>query len=118
MNFQDKKNSIAVMEGYIHDSHKDKDFIKKLEKMVDSANNEAHELLQTNCTQLYTLYKSLTELLADAKKPSSEIVSNLKVLMLSSRNRENSNLLEEQFPKWKNFFSIMKNYVIIANSEI
>lgn len=114
----DKKNSIAVMEGYIHDSHKDKDFIKKLEKMVDSANNEAHELLQTNCTQLYTLYKSLTELLADAKKPSSEIVSNLKVLMLSSRNRENSNLLEEQFPKWKNFFSIMKNYVIIANSEI
>ena len=29
----DQRNSIAVMESYVQDSHKDKDFYRKLEKM-------------------------------------------------------------------------------------
>lgn len=114
----DQKYSVAVMQGYIQDSHKDKDFYKKLEKMIEFCNNDAHTILQKTCSNLFSLFKTLTELLADAKKPSSEIISNLKVLMMSSRNKENTNLLEEQFPKWKIFFEIMKNYVIITSSEI
>lgn len=113
-----QQNSIAVMRSYIKDSHKDKDFYRKLEKMVLVANNEAHRIIQTVTGTLTTLYKDIGELLADARKPSSEIISNLKVLMMSSRNKENTNILEEQFPDWKIFFEIMKNYVIINNSEI
>ncbi|MBR5402325.1 MAG: hypothetical protein IK102_11025 [Treponema sp.] len=109
----DQHNSVAVMQSYVQDSHKDKDFYRKLEKMVLTANNEAHELMQTITTNLFTLYKYLGELLADSKKPSSEIISNLKVLMISSRNKENTNTLEIQYPDWKIFFEIMKNYVII-----
>jgi hypothetical protein len=58
----------------------------------------------------------LEELLADAKKPSGEIVSNLKILMISSRNRDNTMFLEQKINKWKIFFDIMKNYVIINNN--
>ena len=58
------------------------------------------------------------ELLADAKKPSSEIISNLKVLMMSSRNRDNTNFLEANYEKWNIFFEIMKNYVIINTGHI
>ena len=112
---QDKRNSIAVMQGYVHDSHKDKDFYRRLEKMVVSANDECHKIMQEICTALEVLYKNLIELIADAKKPSSEIISNLKMLMMSSRNREHSNLLEEQIQNWTIFFDIMKNYVIINN---
>ena len=104
------------MQSYVQDSHKDKDFYKKLEKMVITTNNEAHQLLQSLCTTLYSLYKYLGELLADFKKPSSEIISNLKVLMISSRNRDNTNNLDIQHPDWKIFFEIMKNYVIINTS--
>lgn len=111
----DQRNSIAVMQSYIQDSHKDKDFYRKLEKMVVMANNEAHQLLQSVTTSLFMLYKSVGELLADSKKPSSEIVSNLKVLMMSSRNKDNTSMLEVQYPEWKVFFEIMKNYVIINN---
>ena len=109
----DQRNSIAVMQSYVTDSHKDKDFYKKLEKMVITTNNEAHQLLQAISSNLHSLYKYIGELLADSKKPSSEIISNLKVLMISSRNKENTNMLEIQHPDWKIFFEIMKNYVII-----
>ena len=114
----DKKHSIAVLESYIKDSKKDKDFFKKLEKMVQSINDDAHKVLQAQCTNLSALSRQLGELLADAKKPSSEIISNLKVLMMSSRNRDNTNFLEANYEKWNIFFEIMKNYVIINNGDI
>lgn len=112
-----QRNSIAVMRSYIKDSHKDKDFYRKLEKMVIVINNDAHKLLQSVTNTLHELYTSVGELLADSRKPSCEIVSNLKVLMMSSRNKDHTSLLEEQYPYWKIFFEIMKNYVIISKSE-
>ena len=112
-----QKNSISVLKSYLQDSHKDKDFYKKSENMVAYINNEAHNILQTSTTALFSLYKELGALLADAKKTSGEIISNLKVLMMSSRNKENTRFLEENYPYWKIFFEIMKNYVII-NGEI
>ena len=114
----DKKHSIAVLESYIKDSKKDKDFFKKLEKMVESINDDAHRVLQAQCTNLNSLSRQLGELLADAKKPSSEIISNLKVLMMSSRNRDNTNFLESNYQNWNIFFEIMKNYVIINSGDI
>lgn len=113
-----QKNSVAVMESYLRDSKKDKDFYKKLEKMVGSLNNEAHQLIQSEVTNFVALYRELGELLADAKKPSSEIMQNIKVLTMSSRNRDNTALLETQYPSWKIFFEIMKNYVIINLGDV
>lgn len=114
----DQRNSIGVLESYIKDSKKDKDFYKRLEKLVASINNDAYKIVQGIVASLFSLYKEVGELLEDAKKPSSEIISNLKVLMMSSRNRENTNVLESQYPNWKIFFDIMKNYVIINSGEI
>ena len=86
--------------------------------MVNDINNQAYENLQNIVTNLCDLYKQLGELLADAKKPSSEIISNLKVLMMSSRNRDSTSFLEANYNNWKIFFEIMKNYVIINIGEI
>lgn len=112
-----QRNSIAVMESYIKDSKKDKDFYKKLEKMVVGINNDAYNIIQSEVTNLSSLYKELGELLEDAKKPSSEIISNLKVLLMSSRNRDNTNFLESHYQNWEIFFDIMRNYVIINSGE-
>ena len=114
----DKRNSIAVLESYIKDSKKDKDFYKRLEKMVQAINEDAHKVLQAQCTSLVSLSRQLADLLADAKKPSSEIISNLKVLMMSSRNRDNTNFLEANYGNWNIFFEIMKNYVIINTGDM
>lgn len=114
----DQPYSIALLQSYIQDGKKDKDFYRKLELLVDEANNGAHKIMQEITTTIHSLSVDLEELLADAKKPSSEVITNLKTLMLSSRNRDNTNLLEEQFPSWNIYFEIMKNYVIINNGEI
>jgi len=55
----DQKNSIAVMESYIKDSKKDKDFYKKLEKLVGGMNNDAYTIIQNEVTNLVSLYKEL-----------------------------------------------------------
>ena len=81
-------------------------------------NDDAHNVLQNACTNLSSLSRHLGELLADAKKPSSEIISNLKVLMMSSRNRDNTNFLEANYSNWNIFFEIMKNYVIINAGDM
>ncbi|MCQ2577310.1 MAG: DUF5312 domain-containing protein [Treponema sp.] len=113
-----QKNSIAVLESYVKDSAKDQTFYKKLVSMVNEINAEAKKIIQDETSNLYSLYKCLGDILQDAKKPSSEIIENLKVLLMSSRNKDNTAFLERTFPTWKIFFDIMKNYAIISTGEI
>jgi len=113
-----QKNSIAVLESYVKDSAKDQAFYKKLVSMVNEINAEAKKIIQDETSNLYSLYKCLGDILQDGKKPSSEIIENLKVLLMSSRNKDNTAFLERTFPTWKIFFDIMKNYAIISTGEI
>jgi hypothetical protein len=110
-------NDQAIITGFIRDSHKDPDFGKKLTSKVDAINMQTKQLIQNEVSNLFSLYNHIGDLLSDAKKPTCEIVSNLKVLIMSSRNRDNTDLLERQIDSWKIFFDIMKNYAIIGNVE-
>ena len=116
--FENKgSNNESLLRSYIRDSHKDSDFTKKLISLVDNINAEAKDIIHKQVSALYSLYVELGDLLQDAKKPSCEIVSNLKVLMISSRNRDNTDFLENTYDKWKAFFEIMRNYAIITAAE-
>ena len=107
------KYDVSMIEGYIRDSHKNSEFTKQLEDTIDEINSEAKALMTNETTSLYALSKDLSDILVDAKKAKNEIIDNLKVLFLSSRNRDSSDLLERQFPSWEFFFDLMKNYTII-----
>lgn len=107
----------AVLDGYIKDGHKDADFIKKLESTVDNINEEAHQIVQEICAQFFALYKQIAEILVDSKKTKPDAISNIKVLLSSTRNRESSGMLEQQFDMWTTFLNIMKNYAIIGEVE-
>lgn len=103
----------AKIRGLIADSHKDAGFSKKLVSFVDNINMSAKQIIQKEVSALFTLYKEVGDLIQDSKKPACEVVSNLKVIMLSSRNRESTMTLENQYSLWGIFFEIMKNYAII-----
>jgi len=107
----------AVISSLLHDSHKDNDFALKLKDMVEEINAHARKLIQDETTNVYNLFVKIGEILVDSKKPTPDSISNLKVLMGSSRNRDNSTTLEQQYPSWKIFLEIMKNYAIIGNIE-
>ncbi len=108
------ENDKATILGYIQDSHRDQDFLKKLGSAVDKINNQAHQLIQRETTTIASLHTQMKELLTDAKKSKSDIVNNIKVLLASSRNRDNTGALDQQFEMWQVFLAIMKNYVIIG----
>ena len=113
-----KRNDLATLQNYIHNSHKDSDFYKKMELMISTINAEANKIITKETNNLNALSKQISSILQDAKKPASELISNLKVLMISPRNRDNTDLLERQYPNWNNFFEIMKNYAIISTREL
>ncbi|MGN0729817.1 DUF5312 family protein [Treponema sp.] len=101
----------------IRDSHKDTSFESLLKGLVDKINRQAKDLIQIETTNIFQLYKKINDIIIESKKPSSEVITNLKVLMISSRNRDNSDCMESQNGQWKVFLEIMKNYVIIGNLE-
>ena len=110
-------NDIAILEGFIRDSHKDPEFLTRLAGNVDIINKQAHNLIQSATKKLYTLYVQIREMLMDAKKTAPDTISNIKVLLNSSRNRDASEQLELQFEMWNVFLNVMKNYVLIGDVE-
>lgn len=107
----------SVMLGYIKDSHKDAEFIKMLAQYINRANMAAKELIQNLTNLIYSLYNHIAELLLDMKKSAPEDITNLKVLMFSSRNRDNTALLEKQHALWHLFLEIMKNYAVVGELD-
>ena len=111
------KNDTALIQGYVDDSRKDADFLKKLAFLIDEINEQAHAFIQEEANNFFTLYKQIGELILDSKKSKSDMVSNIKVLLSSSRNRDSSNTLEQQHASWLIFLKIMKNYAIVGELE-
>lgn len=107
-------NDEAELRGLVLDSRRDSDFLKKVSSMVDNINDQAHRIVQEETKNLYGLYKQIGELLVDSKKSKSDMISNIKVLLTSSRNRDGSGLLEQQYDDWETFLKIMKNYAIVG----
>ncbi|AEE17741.1 DUF5312 family protein [Treponema brennaborense] len=107
-------NDMAILYGYIRDSHKDPDFAKKLSQMISTINVEAKKLLQTEVNYLFALFRKLQDIFEDAKSANPSNISNIKILFSSTRNRETANLFENQYGDWQKFVAIMRNYVIIG----
>lgn len=114
---REQANDSAELIGLIRDSKRDPDFLKKVGTMVDTINEQAHKLVQECSKELYDLYIQVGELLTDAKKSKSDMISNIKVLLSSTRNRDGSNAIEQNYENWKLFLKIMKNYTIIGDVE-
>ena len=112
-----QKYSVSTINSLIADSHKNAEFTKKLSNLVDTINEEAKEIIQKISSLLLSLHDNLGDCITDTKRSKSELVSNLKGIMFSSRNRESTSLLELQFPSWEIFFEIIRNYVIIKKSK-
>jgi hypothetical protein len=109
----DGDNFSALIRSYMSDSHRDGSFLITLEKLVNTVNSEAKELLMTHCQQLAYLYRYAADIIGDFKKPKPAVISNAKALFSSSRNRDKVEYLESQFPKWNIFFEIMYTYGIV-----
>ncbi|MBQ3688175.1 MAG: hypothetical protein II932_10100, partial [Treponema sp.] len=94
---------------------KDANFLTKLKTLVDSIDKEAKMIVQNEASAIYRLYAKVQEMDVEAKKPTSDIVTNIKVLAMSSRNRDNFAFLDTTIQQWQLFFNIMKDYVALSS---
>lgn len=107
------KNDVSIFLGYIRDSNKDPDFLKKLEASIDVVNVAAKDIIQQEAEVFFQMHKLIGTLLLELKS-STVSISNLKMLFTSSRNKDNAGKLEREYSFWKIFLEIMKNYAIIG----
>lgn len=104
-----------LLTSFIRDSHKDAGFLTKLKTLVESIDKEAKMIIQNEASAIYRLFAKVQEIDLEAKKPTSDIVTNIKVLAMSSRNRDNFAFLDTTIQQWQLFFNIMKDYVVLSS---
>lgn len=80
-------------------------------------NTQVKTMLQNDMTNFKKLTRDVKDLLNDSKKGSPELVSNIKMILFSTRNKEHTSLLETQFQYWQKFVEFMKNYVVFTDKE-
>lgn len=114
---RNQPNDIAVIRSYVADSHTNPDFLNKLTQAVAKINTEAKKIIQEEVGHLQVLHRFLTDMIEDSKLINPVNISNIKVLLASSRNKDNAAQLENQLGDWQQFFSIMKNYTIMGETE-
>ncbi|HBG66397.1 MAG TPA: hypothetical protein DDW78_07995 [Treponema sp.] len=107
----------ALITGLLRDGHKDPAFLNRLKDLMDKIDKRVKSLLQAEVNNLYQLDEKVGEILVESKKPMSDVITNLKVLMMSSRNRDHSEFLEKTYSSWTIFFDIMKEYVVLKKDK-
>ena len=109
--------SLVEIQGYIAEIEKGKDMKKQLQKIVEIANMQAKVVVQTGSKAYADLYAFTEHLLDDIKAPTSELITNIKALVVSSKNKESFARLEQDRHIFALFLEIMKNYAVFGSIE-
>lgn len=90
---------------------------EQLTKKMNTINSHAKKMLQEDMTKILRLCNNIHDMFADTKKSSPDLITNVKMMLYSTRNRTRSRLLENQFVYWQKFTDFMKNYVVFTDKE-
>lgn len=109
--------NIQEIQGYIAEIEKGKDLKKQLQKIVEIANMQAKAIVQMGSKAYLDLYTFTEHLLEDIKAPTPELITNIKTISLSSKNKDSFKHLEEDRQVFGQFLEIMKNYAVFGSID-
>lgn len=109
--------NIQEIQGYIAEIEKGKDLKKQLQKIVEIANMQAKAIVQMGSKAYSDLYTFTEHLLEDIKAPTPELITNIKTISLSSKNKDSFKHLEEDRQVFGQFLEIMKNYAVFGSID-
>ena len=109
--------NLIEIQGYITEIEKGKDMKKQLQKIVEIANMQAKTVVQTGSKAYADLFAFTEHLLEDIKAPTPELITNIKALAVSSKNKESFACLEQDRHIFAMFLEIMKNYAVFGSVE-
>ncbi len=108
--------SVAGVKRYVEEMRHGKDIMPYLTKIVDEINYKAREICEDETGLFHMFAETLGELLADYKKPSPDLVTNIRSLG-GVRNKELIASLIEGKRKSEVFVRIMKNFAFIKSAD-
>ena len=111
------ENDFSSLSRLAANSKGSEDLSKQLISRVAAINANARVLLYNSMKDIKKLTQDLIDMYADTKSGTPKVITNVKLILFSIRNRENAATLELQLPKWENFINLMKNYVLFADKE-
>ena len=114
---ENQENSFSSIMRLASNSKANPDLAKRLISKMSEVNMHVKTMLQTDMSNFKKLTRDVNDLLNDSKKGSPELVSNIKMVLFSTRNKEYTSMLENQFPYWQKFIELMKNYVVFTDKE-
>ena len=82
-------------------------------------NIQAKALIYDCTNSLFALYEEIKKVFEDARKISPGIITNVRMILASLRNKDAKDELERNIHKWEGFFAIMRHYteVKLKNSS-
>lgn len=108
--------SVAAVKRYVEEMRHGKDIMPFLTKLVDEINYKAREICEDETGLFQMLAETLGELLADYKKPSPDLVTNIRSLG-GVRNKELLATLSEGKRKTETFVRIMRNFAFVKTRD-
>ncbi|TFG84749.1 MAG: hypothetical protein E4H20_02305 [Spirochaetales bacterium] len=104
--------SVASVRRYVEEMRHGKDIMPFLTKIVDEINYKAREICEDETGLFQMLGEALGELLADYRKSSPELITNIRSLG-GVRNREILATLADSKKRMETFVRIMRNFAFV-----
>lgn len=111
------ENDFSALTRLAMNSKTNPDLAKQLMSKMSNINVFVKNQLHVDMGNFSKLTRDISDIFVDAKKGSPEIISNIKMILFSTRNKEHTSFLDSQFQNWKNFIEIMKNYVLFSDKD-
>lgn len=109
------KVSITSIRRYVDEIRHGKDMLSFLARMVEEINQNARSICEDETGLFQMLSDAIGELLADYRKSSPDIVTNIRTLG-GTRNKEIISGLLQGRKQLDTFIRIMRNFAVIKNS--
>lgn len=104
--------SIVAVKRYVEEMRRGKDIISYLNRLVDAINDKAKEIVEDEAGLFAMLGDAVTELLSDSKKPSPELITNIRTLG-GGRNREILAQIQAGRDRIACLIKIMRSFTVV-----
>lgn len=104
--------SIVAMKRYVEEMRRGKDVSSFLNRLVDAINQRAREICEDETRLLQMLGEAMGDLLVDYRRPSPDLVTNIRTLG-GARNKEILGQIAEGKRQLDTLLRIMRNFTYI-----
>ena len=108
--------SIVAMKRYVEEMRRGKDVSQFLNRLVDAINQRAREICEDETRLLQMLDEAMGDLLVDYRRPSPDLVTNIRTLG-GARNREIMGQIAEGRRQLDTLLRIMRNFTYIRGAN-